>query len=61
MSKDQTEFDGAGTEFDSVSLISLRDMLDAVADDLVAQGSPMVRLYAGELAVALDKMLEGGR
>ena len=49
--------DFTGTEDDDpTSLIALRDMLDAASLHLEAEGSPMVRLYAGELAEALDAM-----
>ena len=47
---DYTEFGGP------VSLQALRDLLDAVTPAIEGRATPMVRLYAGELANALDEM-----
>ena len=39
-----------------VSLRGLRDLIDAVTPEIEANATPMVRLYAGELAHALDEL-----
>ena len=39
-----------------ISLRGLRDLIDAVTPAIEAKATPMVRLYAGELAAALDQM-----
>ena len=43
-----------GTESDPTSLVALRDLLGAVADDLASLGGPMAALYATALADELD-------
>ena len=45
-----------GDSDDPTSLVALRDMLDAAAPHLEAEGSPMTRLYANALAAELDAM-----
>ena len=49
------EFLGTGDD-DSTGLTALRDLLDAAAPHLEAEGSPMTRLYANALAAELDAM-----
>ena len=48
------------SEHDAVSLMALRDLLDAVYSRLESEGSPMTQLYAHSLAMALDEQMEIG-